>query len=370
MVVGCVKELTNNERRVGITPENASEYIKNGHQVYIEKGAGEGSNFTDEQYLQYGAAILNNPEEVWAKSDMIVKVKEPLEQEFSLMREDQILFTYLHLAANEAATKALLSQKVKAVAYETLEDGKGNLPLLKPMSEIAGRLSIQIGARFLEAPMGGMGILLGGVTGVKKANIVILGAGVAGASACKAAINFGAVVTIMDKNIDKLSYLDDLYGSKIQTQYSSDTAIENVLKEADLVICSALRAGASAPKLIKRRYLSSMKKGSVIVDIAIDQGGCAETSRPTTHENPTYVVDDVIHYCVTNMPGAVPKTSTLALTNATLDIGLKIANEGLEKACLRQPNIATGVNTYLGKMVNKELAKQYHMEAYDFLSSL
>ena len=370
MIVGCVKELTNNERRVGLTPENVSEYVKNGHVVYIETGAGEGSDFADEQYKSHGAVILSAAKEVWAKSDMIVKVKEPLAQEFDSMRENQIIFAYLHLAANEEATKALIARKVNAVAYETLEDGKGNLPLLKPMSEIAGRLSIQVGARFLEAPMGGMGILLGGVTGVKKANIVILGAGVAGSNACKAAINFGAVVTIMDKNLEKLAYLDDLYGSKIQTRHSSDTAIESVLKEADLVICSALRVGASAPKLIKRDYLKNMKKGSVIVDIAIDQGGCADTSRPTTHQDPTYVVDGVIHYCVTNMPGAVPKTSTLALTNATLDTGLKIANEGLAGAALKSGYIATGVNTYQGNMTNKALAQQYGMNYADVLSLL
>ncbi len=368
MIVGCVKELTNNERRVGLTPENVSEYVKNGHTVYMEKGAGEGSDFADSQYQDHGAVILATASEVWAKSDMIVKVKEPLAQEFDYMRENQIIFTYLHLAANSQATHALIDRKVNGVAYETLEDGKGNLPLLKPMSEIAGRLSIQIGARFLEASMGGMGILLGGVTGVKKANIVILGAGVAGSNACKAAINFGAVVTVMDKNLEKLAYLDDLYGSKIQTRHSSDTAIESVLKEADLVICSALRAGAAAPKLIKRAYLKTMKKGSVIVDIAIDQGGCAETSRPTTHEDPTYVVDGVIHYCVTNMPGAVPKTSTLALTNATLDTGLKIANEGLEGAVLSSPNIATGVNTYQGQMTNQPLAEQYGMDYQDIRS--
>ncbi|NLB91432.1 MAG: alanine dehydrogenase [Clostridiales bacterium] len=367
MIIGCVKELTNNELRVGITPENANEYIQNGHQVFMETGAGLGSGFTDESYLSYGAHILPSALQVWEKSEMIIKVKEPLTQEFDLLQEGQILYAYLHLAANQAAAKALIDKKVTAVAYETLEDQNGNLPLLKPMSEIAGRLSIQIGARFLEAPMGGMGILLGGVTGVKKANIVIIGAGVAGSNACKAAINFGAVVTVMDKNLNKLAYLDDLYGSKIQTQHSSDTAIEQVLQGADLIICSALRVGASAPKLIKRSYLSSMKKGSVIVDIAIDQGGCAETSRPTTHANPTYVVDDVIHYCVTNMPGAVPMTSTLALTNATLDTGLRIGARGLENALRRYPLLATGINTYQGHMTNAALAKQYQLPYHDVL---
>ncbi len=370
MIIGCVKELTNYELRVGITPENASEYVQNGHQVYIQSGAGLGSGFSDESYQVKGATIYPTAKEVWEKSQMMIKVKEPLEQEFDLMQENQILYAYLHLAANKAATKALINKKVTAIAYETLQDENGYLPLLKPMSEIAGRLSIQIGARFLEAPMGGMGILLGGVTGVQKANILILGAGVAGSNACKAAINFGAVVTIMDKNLNKLAYLDDLYGSKIQTRHSSDTAIEQVIKEADLIICSALQVGAEAPKIIKRDYLKQMKKGCVIVDIAIDQGGCAETSRPTTHENPTYVVDDVIHYCVTNMPGAVPMTSTLALTNATLDTGLHIANLGLVKAVKQYPAIATGVNTFKGQMTNKPLAKQYAYTYQDFLAML
>ena len=367
MIVGCVKELTNYELRVGLTPENVQEYVKNGHTVYVEKNAGMGSSFTNEDYLHYGAIIADTAKEVWDKSDMIVKVKEPLKQEFELMRKNQIIYAYLHLAANESLTKELIKKQVTTVAYETLKDKNGNLPLLKPMSEIAGRLSIQIGARFLEAPMGGMGILLGGVTGVKKANIVIIGAGVAGSNACKAAIGFGAVVTIMDKNLEKLAYLDDLYGSKIQTQYSSDTAIENVLKQADLVIGSVLLPGAFAPKIIKRKYLSSMKKGSVIVDIAIDQGGCAETSRPTTHENPTYTVDDVIHYCVTNMPGGVPMTSTMALTNATLDTGIQIASLGLEDAIKKNSLIATGINTYHGRLTNKALSEQFNIPYHDIL---
>ncbi len=369
MKIGCVKEIKNNEFRVGLTPDNVKSYVAAGHHVYIEAGAGVGSGFADTEYVEAGASLLDNAKEVWALVDMMVKVKEPLPEEYGYFREGLILYTYLHLAADKEQTEALLAGKVKAVAYETIQETDRSLPCLAPMSQIAGRLSIQEGAKYLEKRFGGEGILLAGVPGTPKANVVILGGGTVGMNACKIAVGMGANVTILDVSLRKLEELDNRFGSHIQTLYSSDSNIERVLKDADLVIGSVLIPGASAPKLFKRKYLSEMKEGSVFVDVAIDQGGCGESSRVTTHDEPTYIEDGVVHYCVGNMPGAVPKTSTIALTNATLKYGLEIAKNGLEEAVKNSAVVASGVNTYLGKLTNKNVAAAHELE-YTELSTL
>ena len=356
MKVGCVKEIKNNEFRVGLTPDNVKAYVQAGHEVLMEKGAGLGSGFTDEEYTAAGAVIKAKAATVWKNADMIVKVKEPLEAEYDLMRDGQILFTYLHLAADRPQTDALLAHKVKGVAYETLVEKDGSLPLLIPMSQIAGRLSIQEGAKYLEKRFGGEGVLLAGVPGTPKAKVVILGAGTVGANACKIAVGMGAQVTLIDINLKRLEQLDDLYGGRIQTLASTDANIENSVKEADLVIGSVLIPGKSAPKLFKAKYLKEMKPGSVFVDVAVDQGGCGETTHATTHDDPIFIKDGVVHYCVGNMPGAVPRTSTIALTNATLRYGLEIANKGLEKACETHPAIYSAINTYDGKLTCRNVA--------------
>lgn len=365
MHVGCVKEIKKYEYRVGLTPDNVGEYVRHGHTVYIEKSAGEGSSFSNDDYCRAGAELLDTADEVWEKSDMIVKVKEPLPEEYNKIHREQILYTYLHLAADRPLTETLLNKGAKAVAYETIRDAHGGLPLLRPMSEVAGRLSIQEGAKCLENPMGGRGLLLGGVPGVQKGNVVILGGGIVGTNACKIAVGMGADVTILDKNIDRLAYLDDIFGARIQTLYSTDATIEKVVCEADLVIGSVLIPGAAAPKLLKRSYLKNMKAGSVIVDVAVDQGGCCETTKATYHDDPTFVVDDVVHYCVANMPGAVSRTSTIALTNATLPYGLMIADIGLEAAIENIPGLYPGVNCYGGELTCIEVAKSFDMEYTD-----
>lgn len=365
MKVGCVKEIKILENRVGLTPENVKNYINCGHEVVIEQGAGLGSGFNDEEYKEAGAKILSSAKEVWDVSEMVIKVKEPLEPEYSLIRKGQIIYTYLHLAADKVLTDALLSAGAKAVAYETIMERDGSLPLLAPMSQIAGRLSIQEGAKYLEKHYGGSGILLSGVPGTPKANVLILGAGIVGTSACKIAVGMGANVTIMDVNLQRLSYLDDIFGSRIQTLMSTDAAIENEVKKADLVIGSVLIPGKAAPKLMKRSYLKEMRPGSVIVDVAVDQGGCCETTKVTYHNDPIYEVDGVIHYCVGNMPGAVPRTAAYALTNATLKYGLEIANRGLEEACQKNEILYSGVNTYEGKLTCKNVAVSFGMEYTD-----
>ncbi|MCL2576012.1 MAG: alanine dehydrogenase [Defluviitaleaceae bacterium] len=365
MKVGTVKEIKRYEFRVGMTPMNAKDYVAHGHEVFVQKGAGEGSSFADEDYIAAGATILPTAEEIWATCDMVVKVKEPLAEEYPLMREDQILYTYLHLAADKPLTDAMLQRKVKGVAYETIRDNRGGLPLLKPMSEVAGKLSVQAGAKALEKPQGGRGVLLGGVPGTKKANVVVIGGGVVGKSAMKMAIGLGANVTVFDNNLDTLTYLDDVWGHEIQTLYSTPSAIEAALMDADLVIGAVLIPGGAAPKLIKRDYLKKMKAGSVIVDVAVDQGGCAETTKATYHDDPTFVVDGVVHYCVANMPGAVSMTSTYALTNATLAYGLKIADMGLEAAIKGDKNLLPGVNTYKGHLTEEAVAKDFGMEYTD-----
>ena len=359
MKIGCVKEIKNNEFRVGLTPDNVASYVAAGHEVYIEKSAGVGSGFADDEYVKAGAKMIDNAADVWGAVDMMVKVKEPLEEEYGFFREGLILYTYLHLAADEKQMDALLDGKVKAVAYETLQETDHSLPLLAPMSQIAGRLSIQEGAKYLEKRFGGEGILLAGVPGTPKANVVILGGGTVGMNACKIAVGMGANVTILDINLKRLEELDNLFGAHIQTLVSTDSNIERVLRDADLVIGSVLIPGASTPKLFKKKYLPVMKDGAVFVDVAIDQGGCGETSRVTTHDDPVYIEDGVVHYCVGNMPGAVPRTSTIALTNATLRYGLQIAENGLEEACRKNPVIASGVNCYLGKITNENVAKAH-----------
>ena len=359
MKIGCVKEIKNNEFRVGLTPDNVRSYVAAGHQVYVEKSAGMGSGFTDEEYMAAGAALLEDPKEIWQRVDMMVKVKEPLPEEYPLFRKGLILYTYLHLAADREQMDALLKGGVKAVAYETLQETDGSLPLLAPMSQIAGRLAVQEGAKYLEKTFGGRGVLLAGVPGTPKANVVVIGGGTVGTNACKIAVGMGANVTVLDISLKRLEELDDMFGSRVQTLVSSDANIERAVKDADLVIGAVLIPGASTPKLFKRSYLPEMKPGAVFVDVAIDQGGCGETSRVTTHDEPIYVEDGIVHYCVGNMPGAVARTSTIALTNATLRYGLQIANNGLEAAIATSDVIASAVNCYAGKVTCQNLANSY-----------
>lgn len=365
MVVGCVKEIKNQEYRVGIIPANVAAYTAAGHDVIIEAGAGLGSGFTDEEYVAAGATMIPSAADVWGKCDMMIKVKEPLESEYKYFRKDMILFTYLHLAAEKPLTDTMLSSGIKGFAYETLIERNGSIPLLAPMSQIAGRLSVQEGAKYLEKTFGGSGMLLAGVPGTPKANVVIIGGGNVGTNACKIAVGMGANVTITDVNLDRLAYLDDIFGARIQTLYSTDHAIEEAVSKADLVIGSVLIPGKAAPKLMKTAYLKKMRPGSVIVDVAIDQGGCCESSHVTTHDEPIYEVDGVVHYCVGNMPGAVPRTSTIALTNATLKYGLQIANKGIEAACKENEVLYSGVNTYEGKLTCENVALSFGMDYTD-----
>ena len=340
----------------------------NGHTVYVEKDAGVGSGFEDSDYIDAGASILNTPSEVYEASDMVMHVKEPQPSEFDLIKEGQIVFTYLHLAADKALTQALLKTGSIGIAYETIEDQRGGLPLLAPMSEVAGRLSAQQGAKYLERTFGGRGCLLGGVTGTPSANVLVIGGGVVGIHAAQVACGMGANVTILDMNIDRLRYLSEVMPANCRPLMSSPSLIRELAKTADLIIGAVLVAGAKAPKLITKEMLSTMKKGSVIVDVAIDQGGCFETSKPTTHGDPIYVVDDVIHYCVANMPGAVPLTSTIALTNSTLPYALRIANNGWKAAC-SDPGFAKGVNYVGDKLVCQPVADAFDLE-YTPLDSL
>ncbi len=370
MIVGCVKEIKNNEFRVGMTPANVKAYVNAGNEVLIEEGAGIGSGFTDEEYANAGARICPTAKEVWDACEMMVKVKEPLPEEYPLFHKGLILYTYLHLAADRELTDALLEGKVAGVAYETLKERDGSLPLLIPMSQIAGRLSIQEGAKYLEKRFGGEGILLAGVPGTPKANIVILGAGTVGANACKVAVGMGANVTIIDINLKRLEYLDELFGARIQTLVSTDENIEEAVKAADLVIGSVLIPGSQTPKLFKRKYLKEMKPGAVFVDVAIDQGGCGESSHVTSHDDPVFIEDGVVHYCVGNMPGAVPRTSTIALTNATARYGIQIARKGLKGACEANPSIYSAVNTYDGKLTFAGVAKAFRDIPYEDIKDL
>lgn len=370
MKVGTVKEIKNNEYRVGLTPDNVKAYVNHGHEVLVEAGAGLGSGFKDEEYKEAGAKILNSAKEVWDSVDMIVKVKEPLEPEYQYFRNDLIIYTYLHLAADKELTDEMLKKKVAGVAYETLVEKDGSLPLLIPMSQIAGRLSIQEGAKYLEKKFGGEGVLLSGVPGTPKANVVILGAGTVGENACRIAVGMGANVTIMDINLKRLEYLDHIYGSRIQTLVSNESNIENAVKEADLVVGAVLIPGKSAPKLFKKEYLKKMKPGAVFVDVAIDQGGSGETSHMTSHDEPIYIVDDIVHYCVGNMPGAVPRTSTIALTGSTLNYGLLIADKGLEGACKQRNTLYSAINTYKGKLTCEAVANSFEGYEYTDIMSL
>ncbi len=366
MRIGCPKEIKPQEGRVGLTPAGADALVRAGHSVYVQQNAGIESGFTDAEYAQVGATVLATPEEVYAISDMIIKVKEPLAPEYDLLREGQILFTYLHLAPDAAQTQALLRKKVTAIAYETVQLADGTLPLLAPMSEVAGRLSVQIGANLLESNNGGRGILLGGVTGVEKANVVIVGGGNVGLNAAKAASGFGANVTILDLNIKRLAYLDDVFGGRVQTLLSNPYNIARVVKEADLVIGCVLIPGGRTPKLVTEQMVQSMNPGTVLIDVAIDQGGSIETiDRITTHEHPYFVKHGVLHYSVANMPGAVPRTSTLALTGATLPYALKIANMGAEAACKADPALLKGLNTYKGHLTFKAVAEAQNLEYTD-----
>lgn len=358
MRIGCPKEIKAQEGRVGLTPAGADALIRAGHTVFLEKGAGLASGFADQEYTGVGAQILPTAREVYGAAEMIIKVKEPLAPEYALLREGQILFTYLHLAPDPEQTQALLEKKVTGIAYETVQLADGSLPLLAPMSEVAGRLSIQTGARLLEANCGGRGILLGGVTGVERANVVIVGGGNVGTNAAKMAVGLGANVTILDISSRRLAYLDDIFNGRIQTLLSNSYNIANAVRSADLVVGCVLIPGAKAPKLVTEEMVKAMRPGSVLVDVAIDQGGSIETiDRITTHSDPYFVKHGVLHYSVANMPGAVPRTSTLALTGATLPYALKIANLGAEAACRADPALMKGLNTYRGHLTFRAVAE-------------
>ena len=356
MRVGCPKEIKNHEYRVGLTPGSVREYVAHGHEVLVETGAGAGIGADDNAYRAAGAAIARTAADVFAKSDMIVKVKEPQPQEWAQLREGQILYTYLHLAPDPEQTRGLLASGVTAVAYETVTDERGSLPLLAPMSEVAGRLSIQAGATALQKPNGGRGVLLGGVPGVPPGKVTVLGGGVVGLHAARMAAGLGADVTVIDRSIPRLRQLDDIFSGRVNTRYSTVEALEEECFSADIIVGAVLIPGAAAPKLVTREMLSGMKKGAVLVDVAIDQGGCFETSHPTTHADPTFEVDGVIHYCVANMPGAVPVTSAHALNNATLHHGLQLADKGL-KALADDPHLRNGLNVHRGRITNRAVAE-------------
>ncbi len=359
MIIGIPKEIKNNESRVGMTPAGVFELTKRNHKVYIQSQAGFGSGFFDNDYQGVGAIILETIEEIYAIAEMIVKVKEPIEVEYNLIKPNQIVFTYFHFASSKALTEAMIKSKSVCIAYETVEDEDGTLPLLTPMSEVAGRMAIQQGAKYLEKPVKGRGILLGGVPGVSPGKVLILGAGVVGVQAAKMAAGLGAHVTIMDVNMKRLRYVNDVLPSHVVTDFSSEYSIRQKIKTHDLIIGGVLLKGAKAPKLITRQMLKEMRPGTVLVDVAVDQGGCIETTKPTTHENPTYIIDDVVHYCVANMPGAVPYTSTIALTNVTLSYIINIANNGWEKACKTDESLSKGLNIVNGRVVYKEIEQAF-----------
>ncbi|MEJ1237779.1 alanine dehydrogenase [Chryseolinea sp. T2] len=370
MIIGVPKEIKNNENRVALTPAGTQELIKRGHRVLVQKTAGVGSGFSDEEYVSAGAKLAADAAEVFGAAEMIIKVKEPVEPEYKLIRKDQLVFTYFHFASYEPLAKAMIASGAVCLAYETVERADGSLPLLIPMSEVAGRMSIQEGAKYLEKPLKGRGILLGGVPGVHPARVLILGGGVVGTNAAKIAAGMGADVTIMDVNIDRLRYLDDVMPTNVRTLVSSEYAIRAIIKETDLIIGGVLIPGAKAPKLITRDMLKTMRPGTVLVDVAVDQGGCIETCRPTTHEDPTYVIDDIVHYCVANMPGAVPYTSTLALTNATLPYAIKLANMGWKRAAQENADLRDGLNVINGEVVYKAVADAFSLPYTDVMKFL
>ncbi|MDB5260963.1 MAG: ald [Adhaeribacter sp.] len=365
MIIGLPKEIKNNENRVAITPGGAAALQKAGHTLYVQASAGAGSGFKDADYEQVGAIILATIEEVYTVAEMIVKVKEPIAAEYPLIKENQLIFTYFHFASSEALTRAMIARKAICLAYETVEKSDRSLPLLIPMSEVAGRMAPQEGAKYLEKPMQGRGILLGGVPGVKPANVLVLGGGVVGTQAARIAAGLGASVTIMDINLTRLRELDDFMPANVVTQMSSEYNIREAIKSADLIIGAVLIPGAKAPHLITRDMLKEMKPGTVLVDVAIDQGGCIETCRPTTHENPTFVIDEIVHYCVANMPGAVPYTSTLALTNATLPYVVQLANKGWKEACRVNNDLKQGLNVVQGAVVYKGVAEAWNLALID-----
>ena len=361
MIIGVPKEIKNNENRVALTPAGAKELIKRGHQVYVQQTAGLGSGFSDEDYKAAGASILPSIEATYQIAEMIMKVKEPIESEYSLIKPNQLLFTYFHFASYEPLTKAMVASKAICLAYETVEKADRSLPLLVPMSEVAGRMAIQKGANYLEKPLGGRGILLGGVPGVLPAKVVILGGGIVGTQAAWMAAGLGADVIIMDVSLPRMRYLADVMPANVKTMMSNEFNIREQIKQADLIVGAVLIPGAKAPHLITKDMLKDMKKGAVLVDVAVDQGGCIETCKPTTHENPTYIIDDVVHYCVANMPGAVPYTSTLALTNATLPYAIQLADKGWKKAAQENSDLVSGLNVIQGEIVYKAVAEAFSM---------
>lgn len=365
MKIGVPIEVKNNENRVAMTPAGAIEFTKRGHEVYIQHNAGFNSGFTDEMYSDSGAQILPTIEEVYATAEMIIKVKEPIAEEYPLIREGQLVFTYFHFASGEALSQAMISSKAICLAYETVEEADGTLPLLIPMSEVAGRMSVHEGAKYLEKTYGGKGILLGGVAGVLPAKVLIIGGGIVGTEAAKMAAGLGADVTIMDINLKRLRYLDDVMPANVKTMISNEYNIRKKVQNHDLIIGAVLVPGAKAPNLITRDMLPLMRPGTVLIDVAVDQGGCIETSKPTTHDDPIFKIDDIIHYSVANMPGAVPNTSTLALTNATLKYGLALANLGWKEACNTFPSLKKGLNIVNGKVVYKGVAEAWDLPYSD-----
>ncbi len=352
MLIGCPKEIKPQEFRVGMTPDSVHEAIHHGHRVLVEKGAGAGAGFDDRAYEEAGATLVDGPERIFAEAELIVKVKEPQAVERRMLHEGQVLFTYLHLAPDPEQTRDLLASGVTAIAYETVTDEHGHLPLLAPMSEVAGRLAPQMGAWALEKPNGGRGVLMGGVPGVGPAEVLVIGGGTVGTYAARVAAGMGARVVVLDRSLERLRWLDETYRGLFETRYSSRAAISALVREADMVVGAVLIPGAAAPKLVTREMLTTMRPGAVLVDVAIDQGGCFETSRPTTHADPIYTVDGIIHYCVANMPGAVPRTSTIALTNATLPYVLAIADKGWREACREDPGLLAGLNVHAGHLTN------------------
>jgi len=362
MIVGVVREIKSHEYRVGMIPAGVAELKQAGHQILVEREAGNGSGFTDNDYQEAGARIVDSAEEVFAKAEMIVKVKEPQPIECKMLRHGQVCFTYYHFAADRALTEGILKSGCIAVAYETVRDRQGRLPLLTPMSEVAGKMAVQEGAKYLERPMMGRGILLGGVPGVEPAKVLVLGGGVVGTCSAKVAAGLGASVVVMDVSLDRLRYLDDVMPANVQTIYSNAANIREHIAQADLVIGAVLIPGARCPILIPRSYLSLMQQGAVIVDVGVDQGGCCETIRPTTHSDPTYIVDGVVHYGVANMPGAVGRTSTFALTNATMPYAIRLANMGWREATAADPGLADGVDAYEGRLCNRDVAATFGME--------
>ncbi len=361
MIIGLPKEIKDNESRVGLTPAGVKTLSDFGHTLLIEKNAGIGSGISDDEFRAAGGQIVETADEVWQRGEMVVKVKEPVGPEYQRMREGQLLFTYLHLAPDPKLTQAMLSSKITGIAYETITNDEGHLPLLTPMSEVAGRMAVQVGAHYLQKPEGGRGVLMGGVPGVLPAKTVIIGGGVVGINSIKMAVGLGANVTVLDKNLERLRYLDDIFGAQIKTLMSNDYNVQESIANADLVIGAVLIPGAAAPHLVKQAMLKTMHKGAVIVDVAVDQGGCIETTHPTTHSNPTYYVEDVLHYCVANMPGAVPRTSTFALTNATLPFAVKLANKGFKDAVAKDKHLKAGVNTYAGHITYEAVAESQNL---------